>query len=97
MSFFEIPKYSTKEHYLSEKEIKSLVSHLKVHTVTDKDAETIEAALVGRRGGDGKISLQQIYDVLRRLKHSGEITKYDQTGEMQIFENYFRKNFGDNC
>lgn len=95
MSFFDAIKYSTKEHYLTEKEIKKLVSHLTVNTVTDKDAVVIESALVGRRGGDGKISLQQIYETLRHLKHSGEISKYDQAGEMQVFENYFRENFGD--
>lgn len=97
MSFFDTVKYSTTEHFLSEKEIKKLVSHLKVQTVNDKDAATIESALIGRRGGDGKISLQQIYETLKHIKQSGEITKYDQAGEMQVFENYFRENFGESC
>lgn len=88
-------KYSKIEHYLTEIEIKKLVSHERVQSVDSKDALIVESAIIARRHGDGKISLQQIYETLLQLKNQGKISKYDKDGVMRVFENYFKEKFGD--
>lgn len=87
-------RYPTVEHYLSEIEIKKLVSHLTVQSIDSKDEGVIEPALVARRHGDGKISLRQISDTLKQLQNQNKISKYDREGLMRVFENYFNDKFG---
>lgn len=82
-------KYSTKEHYLTELEIKKLVSHERVISIDQQNANDIEPAIIARRHGDGKISLQQIYEVLLHLKNSGKISREDKDGLMRVFQDHF--------
>lgn len=78
-------KYSTQEHQLSELEIKKLVSHANVLSVGKSDENIVEQALIARRGSDGKISPQQIYETLLRLQNTYKISKQDKEGLMKIF------------
>ena len=89
MSLFGLGvKYSQVEHQLSEFDIKKLVSHIKVMSVDQHDEGIVESALIARRHGDGKISLQQIYETLTQLKNQNKISLQDRDGLMRVFEEY---------
>ena len=91
-------KYSQHEHALPELELKKLLMH--VHhvpgaTVSEADRDLVLEAIETRRGGDGKISLQQIYEVLHKFKLANKITKYDEAALMKAFEEYFAEHFSE--
>lgn len=94
MSLFGFgPKYSTHEHPLSELEIKKLVSPYNVDTLKQAEAISVEQAIVARRRGDGKISLQQIYETLTQMKNQNKISIQDRDGLLSDFERYFSEHF----
>jgi DNA-binding PadR family transcriptional regulator len=74
-------------------EIKKLVSPYHVDTLKQTEAESVEQAIVVRRRGDGKISLQQIYDTLTQMKNKGQISRQDRDGLIKDFEEYFQTHF----
>lgn len=88
-TFFSSNKYSTLEKYLSEMEIKKIVSEITVQTLKAAEESAVEQAIAARRHGDGKISLQQIYETLRKLAASGTISKFDRDALMNKFKKYF--------
>lgn len=78
-------KYSNDEKHLSTKEIKDLVSRIKVRTL-DKDEEVlVENEILSRRGSDGKISMRQIEEILRNLMNKNKISRADKEKLIQIF------------
>ncbi len=84
-------QYSKTEHPFSEFDIKKLVSPYNVRTLQQSEAGLVEQAIVARRRGDGKISLQQIYEVLTQLKNQHKISLQDRDGLMKDFEDHFSK------
>ena len=74
--FFSTNKYSTKPHQLSKQTIEALVSRTKVNSLDGVEESEVEGALDDRRGSDGKMSLQQIYDELTRLKNLNKKSKF---------------------
>lgn len=94
MSFFGFShKYPIQEHPLSEFEIKKLVSPYHVATLKQAEASLVEQAIVARRHGDGKISLQQIYETLTQMKNQGKISRQDRDGLMIDFQAYYNQHF----
>ena len=94
MSLFGFgPKYPTVEHPLSELEIKKLVSPYHVDTLSQAESGLVEQAIVARRRGDGKISLQQIYETLTQMKNQNKISRQDRDGLLSDFEKYFSEHF----
>lgn len=91
MGFFDPVHYSTDEHFLPEHEVRRLVTYLHVPTLEPhlEREKLIQDALLARRHGDGKISLQQAYEVLTHLKDTSQITKYDRDGVMTVLKNFF--------
>ncbi len=84
-------QYSKTERPFSEFDIKKLVLPYNVRTLDQSEAGLVEQAIVARRHGDGKISLQQIYETLTQLKNQNKISKQDRDGLMKDFEEYFSK------
>ncbi|MEK7065152.1 MAG: hypothetical protein AAB963_01775 [Patescibacteria group bacterium] len=84
-------RYSQVEHPFSEFDIKKLVSPYNVRTLKQSEAGLVEQAIVARRRGDGKISLQQIYETLTQLKNQLKISRQDRDGLMKDFEEFFNK------
>ncbi|MFH1946623.1 MAG: hypothetical protein ABIJ23_00485 [Candidatus Magasanikbacteria bacterium] len=82
-------KYSTVEHQLSEFDIKKLVSHYKVKSLDSTEEGLVEQTIVARRLGNGKISLQQVYETLTQLKNQNKISRVDRDGVMRVFSEYF--------
>lgn len=89
MSFFG-STYSTTEHSLSSEEIRALVGQSNVPSLTPEQEKLVEDAIRAKRHGDGKISLQQIYEALSDLKHAGKISETDRAGVMHVFKVKFR-------
>ncbi|MBI5222482.1 MAG: hypothetical protein HY980_03225 [Candidatus Magasanikbacteria bacterium] len=88
-SFFGGIKYSQVEHSLTEIEIKKLVSRIHINTLKQEEEGLVEEAIIARRHGDGKISLQQIYEVLTQLKNQHKISLQDREGLMRVFGGHF--------
>lgn len=86
-------KYSKTEHSLTTDQIKALVSKVKVRSLTTTEEKLVESVLCQRRRGDGKISLQQVYESLTKLKNQHKISVADRDGLMKVFEEYFDKHF----
>ena len=81
-------KYSQVEHQLSEFDIKKLVSRYKVKSLDSDEEDSVEQIIIARRHGDGKISLQQIYETLTRMKNKNQISRQDRDGVMKAFEEH---------
>jgi len=86
-------QYPKTEHPFSEIEIKKLVSPYNVNTLKQSEAGLVEQAIITRRRGDGKISLQQIYETLTQLKNQNKISKQDRDGLMKDFVDFFQAHF----
>lgn len=93
-SLFSSPKtkYSNIEKYLSEIEIKKLVSRIRIKSLDQKEESLVEQAIIKRRKSDGKISLRQIYEVLTNLMNQGKLSsRNDRDGLMRVFSEWFDK------
>jgi hypothetical protein len=86
MGFFDLILYSTKERYLTEEQIRKAVSEVAIPTLQGAEERLVEEAVIARRGGDGKISLQQIYRILRDFELKNKISKYDRKNLMNRFQ-----------
>jgi len=75
--------YPTEEHYLSEKEVKLLVSPSHVPYLKQVEEGEVRQAVLARRRADGKISLQQIYEVLSPYGGSPEGRQTPKAGQNQ--------------
>ena len=92
MGFFSSNKYSQTEYQLSELEVRRCITNINVPTlVGDPNSEKlVQDAVLARRRGDGKISLQQIYEVLNHLKSAKQISQYDRNGVIKVMQNLFQ-------
>lgn len=91
-------KYSQHEHPLPTIDLKHMLSAVHIRsgsTVSDADRDLAFEAIEARRGGDGKISLQQIYEVLNHFKQQHQITKNDFSSLMNAFVQYYGQHFND--
>ena len=90
MSWFSSVKYPIEEHPLTETEVRKYVTYLHVPSLEHhQDREKmVQDEILARRKGDGKISLQQIYDLLTHMKDTNQITKYDRDGIMKVLQDY---------
>ncbi|HSR89384.1 MAG TPA: hypothetical protein VLK22_03260 [Candidatus Udaeobacter sp.] len=79
-------KYPQDKHQVTTEQIKHLMMHTHLTTVSQANKDTVAAAVLARRDGDDKISLQNIYEVLTKLKNENRITKLDRTLFMKIFQ-----------
>ena len=88
MGFFDNVKYSTDEHPLSEQEVKHHITNIAIPSFQQhpEREKLVQDTILARRHGDGKISLQQIYELLTHLKDCNQITKYDRDAIMKILQ-----------
>ncbi len=91
MSLFSANHHSQLEHQLTEAHLKLLVSSVHINTLKQEEAQIVREEILRRRGGDGQISLHQIYEVLTRLKDQNKISKFDRESIMKRFVEYFGK------
>ena len=91
MSWFSSNKYSQKQKYITEDQIKKACIWVGDANISQADSEITFEVVIKKRGTDGQISLYQVYDVLTKLKNQGKISKYDRKDIMERFEEYFVK------
>lgn len=96
MGWFDTNKYSTVEHYISKEEIKKIVRQVNAASsnVTKLEEEVVECLIVEGRHGDGKVSLQQIWKILNRLKLEHKLSEIDRAKLMAAFVEFFKHKFG---
>lgn len=85
MGFFDTVHYSQDEHPLTELEVRKHINtvHITSFHGNDKQERLVQDAILARRHSDGKISLEQIYDLLTAMKNKNEISKYDRDEVMR--------------
>lgn len=85
---------STKtEHAVTADKIRQLVSRVKIQSLDQTEEKLVEEAIIARRRGDGKISLEQIDELLRKLKNQNKISDVDRRGLVRVFQQYFESQF----
>lgn len=95
MSFLDIflgrKQYSSYQVLLSREEIDDIVALSALPSLTGTEEKAVERALEARRLGDGRISLSQIDETLRKLEREKQISENDREALMRVFEQYIRK------
>ncbi|MBI2443732.1 MAG: hypothetical protein HYV42_00625 [Candidatus Magasanikbacteria bacterium] len=97
MGWFDTIKYSTHQHYFAKEDIRKIVRQVNAHSssVSKTEEEIVECLVAEGRHGDGKISLQQIWRLLTRLKNEHKLSETDRKVLMAAFEAYFKEKFGE--
>ena len=93
MGLFFTARYSTVEHRLTTAEVRRIVIPAHIISLTQREEKIIQEAILARRRGDGKISLQQIYEVLLHLYREHTISLQDKGGVMKKITEYFETHF----
>ena len=82
-------KYSNIQQSFSTEEFRRLFRSIHMANLTMNEKETVEDAIIARKGNDGKISLRQIYETLHHLRNEGKISKIDEQKLLEVFKNSF--------
>jgi len=85
---------STYQVLLSREEINDIVARSAISSLTSNEEKIVEQAIEARRLGDGRISLAQIDETLRRLEREKQISENDRNALMRLFEQYTQKKSG---
>lgn len=84
-------KYSRDKHQVTTEEIKRLMWNTNSTSISETNKDAVAEAVLAKRDGDDKISLQNIYEALTKLKNEGRITKTDRDLFMKIFQDSLTK------
>lgn len=83
--------YPKEKHYIPAEIIKRLVSPYHVNTLSSAQAATIDQFIINAQHyNNGKISLYQIYEILRKLKNTKQISQQDRDGVIKAFVDYVK-------
>lgn len=95
MGIFSSPadKYSQIKHYFPLEDFTRIFRSLHIKSVTQDEEDLAKNELDKFRSEDGKISLREIYKVLRSLRNANKISKSDEGNLMNVFEEYFKEHF----
>ncbi|MFH1789913.1 MAG: hypothetical protein ABH832_02490 [bacterium] len=81
--------YPQKQKTITQKQIEKIVSYVHIDSLKPKEAIMVREAILNERGSDMKISLDQIYRALTKLKNQYLISEVDRRNIMEKFEEYF--------
>ncbi|TSC84380.1 MAG: hypothetical protein G01um101413_675 [Parcubacteria group bacterium Gr01-1014_13] len=84
-------KYSRDKRQVTTEEIKRLMWNTNSTSISETNKDAVAEAVLAKRDGDDKISLQNIYEALTKLKNEGRITKTDRDLFMKIFQESLTK------
>jgi DNA-binding PadR family transcriptional regulator len=87
-------KYSRDKHQLTAEDLKRILWHVHLASISETNKQAVQQAVLGRRVEGDKISLQTIYETLTKMKDQNQITKSDREQFMKIFQEYFTQHFG---
>ena len=87
-------KYSQEKHPISSLEIKKMVTTVHNLTLNHGEESAVEKSLIQRKESQGgKLSLENIYEILHKLMQENSISKIDYKKLLQIFVDYYRQTF----
>ena len=86
-------KYPQDKRQITTEQIKHLMWNTHLTSISQANKDTVAEAVLTKRNGEDKISLQHIYEVLTRLKNENRITKIDRESFMKIFLGFFTEQF----
>lgn len=92
MGFFSSPEdnYPNERQVITDEVLRKIVSRVPPTTLTQDEELKIESALrAKKREHDGKLSLRDVYLVLRKLRLSHSISEYDEREVMKDLKAYF--------
>ena len=84
-------KYSRDKHQVTTEQIKRLMWSLQSTSISETNKDTVAEAILAKRDNDDKISLQNIYEALTKLKNENHITKSDRDSFMKVFQESLTK------
>ena len=84
-------RYSRDKHQVTTEQIKRLMWNIHSTSITETNKDAVAEAILAKRDNNDKISLQNIYEALTKLKNEGRITKTDRDLFMKIFEDLLTK------
>jgi hypothetical protein len=87
-------KYSRDKHQLTMEDLKRILWHVHLASISEANKEAVQQAVLARRIEGDKISLQTIYETLTKMKDQNQITKSDRDQFIKIFQEYFTQHFG---
>jgi hypothetical protein len=87
-------KYSRDKHQLAAEDLKRILWHVHLASISGANKEAVQQAVLARRVEGDKISLQTIYETLTKMKDLNQITKSDREQFIKIFQEYFTQHFG---
>ena len=87
-SMFGGNNYSTVPHTLSHDQICRLVSQTRISSLSQHELKIVEDALTAGRTSSGMISLTKIDEILLHLQSTRQISSYDRSGVMKVFQTY---------
>lgn len=95
MGFFNSVLYPIAEHQLIEQEVRRVVTYLTIPSLKGHDdtEKLLQQVILDRRHDGDKISLQQIYELLTKLKDQNTITKFERDETMRVLQRYFEDHF----
>ncbi len=82
--------YSSINQPLSHEEVRRLISHTHLPSLSQDQVILVEDAVLSHRH-EGRISLNKINEVLGKMVHSYQISEIDRKAVMKVFKNYFSK------
>ena len=97
MSLFSLfgptKKYPQDRHQITTEQVKHIMWNTHLASINQANKDTVAEAVLAKRDGEGKTSLQHIYETLTRLKNEKRITKIDRDSFMKIFLEFFTEQF----
>ncbi len=84
-------RHSSVQKFLSRRDICKIVSRNKIISLSLEEEKLVEEAIIKRRKGDGKISMQQVEEMLINLKNERKISETDYKALIKLFLDYFAK------
>lgn len=78
-------KYSTYLVSLPTTELRQLVSHHQIASLTKDEEAIVEEALEGAKRG-GRITMRRVYETLHSLRNKGQISPNDERALLAVFE-----------
>jgi hypothetical protein len=93
MGFFSCSSdaYSPVQHPITDTDIRKMISHERIRSLDQHQVTAIEEALLVAKGGDGKLSVRQAYQVLHAMFQKHTLSKQNQDRVIAALQDYFEK------
>ena len=91
MFFFNSSKYSEKSREVTKSQIRKLCSWAGLDNLRQNESKLVEEAVINKMKYSGKISLNKVNRVLKKMKNEHLISSVDKKSLMKRFEDFYEK------